>query len=64
MVRKKDGGEKQIPIPIHEINLMDWYAAFALLNASPMATAKESAKAAFDMAEACLNERKTRIQEI
>lgn len=66
MARKKDEGiealkPKQDPISIQEITLMDWYAAFALLGASPMATAEESAKAAFDKAQACLKERAHRI---
>ncbi len=66
MARKKDEGiealkPKQDPISIQEITLMDWYAAFALLGASPMATAEESAKAAFEKAQACLKERAKRV---
>lgn len=66
MARKKDEGiealkPKQDPISIQEITMLDWYAAFALLGGSPMSTPQESAKAAFDQAEACLKERATRI---
>jgi hypothetical protein len=50
------------PVPIHEITLLDWYAGFALLGASPMATDKESAKAAFDVAEAMIIERARRME--
>ena len=66
MGRKKDEGiealkPKQDPISIQEITMLDWYAAFALLGASPMASAEESARAAFEKAEACLKERAIRI---
>lgn len=66
MARKKDEGiealkPKQDPVSIQEITLLDWYAAFALLGASPMANTKETAKSAFDQAEAMLNERANRI---
>lgn len=68
MARKKEpeGIEllrpKQDPLSIQEITLMDWYAGFALLGASPMATGKEAAKAAFDLAEEMLKERAVRIE--
>lgn len=52
---------KQDPISIQEISMLDWYAAFALLGASTMNTPEESAKEAFDKAEAMLNERKERV---
>lgn len=52
---------KQDPVSIQEITLLDWYAAFALLGASTMSTAEESAREAFDKAEAMLNERKERM---
>lgn len=52
---------KQDPISIQEITMLDWYASFAILGASPMSTNKEAAKAAFDLAEAMLNERANRI---
>lgn len=63
---KKDEGiealkPKQEPVSIQEITMLDWYAAFALLNSSPMSNPEESAKAAFEKAEACLKERATRI---
>jgi hypothetical protein len=66
MGRKKDEGiealkPKQEPISIQEITMLDWYAAFALLGSSPMSNPEESAKAAFDQAEACLKERAIRI---
>jgi len=66
MARKKDEGIEALkpkldPISIQEITLMDWYAAFALLGASPMATAEETARAAFEQAEACLKERAQRV---
>lgn len=66
MARKKDEGiealkPKQDSISIQEITMLDWYAAFALLGASHMSTPQESAKAAFDQAEACLKERATRL---
>lgn len=52
---------KQDPISIQEITMLDWYAAFALLGASTMATPEEAAKEAFDKAEAMLKERKERM---
>ena len=66
MARKKDEGiealkPKQDPISIQEITMLDWYAAFALLGGSTMSTPEESAKAAFDQAEACLKERAMRL---
>ncbi len=66
MARRKAEGiaaviAKQDPISIQEITLLDWYAAFALLGASTMSTPEESAKEAFDKAEAMLNERKERV---
>jgi hypothetical protein len=68
MARKKapEGIEllrpKQDPVSIQEITLMDWYAGFALLGSSPMSTDKETAKAAFDLAEEMLKERAVRIE--
>jgi len=52
---------KQDPVSIQEITLLDFYASFALLGASTMSTPEESAKEAFDKAEAMLNERKERV---
>lgn len=66
MARKKPEGiealkAKQDPVSIQEITMLDWYAAFALLGASPMSSPEDTAKAAFDRAEAMLNERAQRI---
>ena len=66
MARKKDEDiqtlkPKQDPVSIQEITMLDWYAGFALLGASPMANPKDTAKAAFDWAEGMLNERANRI---
>jgi hypothetical protein len=52
---------KRDPISIQEITMLDWFAAFSLLGSSPMSTPEETAKAAFDAAEAMLNERAQRI---
>jgi hypothetical protein len=41
--------------------MLDWFAAFSLLGSSPVSTPEEAAKAAFDAAEAMLNERAQRI---
>jgi len=41
--------------------MLDWYAAFALLGASPMSTPEDTARAAFDQAEAMLQERGVRM---
>lgn len=65
MARKKDAGietlkPKQDPVSIQEITLMDWYAAFALLAATPNHP-EDTAKDVFDMAEACLRERERRM---
>ena len=66
MARKKPEGiaaviAKQDPVSIQELTMMDFFAAFALLGASTMATPEEAAKEAFDKAEAMLNERKERV---
>lgn len=66
MARKKPEGievlkAKQDPVSIQEITMLDWYAAFALLGSSPMSNPEDTAKAAFDKAEAMLNERAQRI---
>jgi hypothetical protein len=65
MATKKQGIEmltqQMDPISIQEITLMDWYAGFALLGASPMSTPKEAAKAAFEQATEMLKERSIRI---
>jgi len=63
--KKPDGIEslkpKQDPISIQEITMLDWYAAFALLGQSPMSTPEETARSAFDQAEAMLQERGVRM---
>ena len=63
--RKADGIEslvaKQDPISIQEITLLDWFAGFAMIGASNMASPEEAAKEAFDRAEAALKERKERM---
>lgn len=66
MARKKPEGiealkPKQDPISIQDITMLDWYAAFALLGASPMSTPEDTARAAFDQAEAMLQERGVRM---
>lgn len=66
MARKKPEGieslkPKQDPISIQEITMLDWYAAFALLGQSPMSTPEETARSAFDQAEAMLQERGIRM---
>lgn len=66
MARKQDEGLKTLipkiePIPMEEIRLQDWYAAFALLGASPMATNKEAAVEAWDRAEEMIKERARRM---
>ena len=66
MARKKPDGieslkPKQDPISIQEITMLDWYAAFALLGQSPMSTPEETARSAFDQAEAMLQERGVRM---
>ena len=66
MARKKPEGiealkPKQDPVSIQEITMLDWYAAFALLGSSPMSNAEDTARAAFDQAEAMMQERGARI---
>lgn len=68
MAKKKAEGielltPRQDPISIQEITLMDWYAGFALLGASTMSNHTDSAREAFDKAEAMLKERAIRIGE-
>ena len=65
MARKKAEGiealvEKPEPISIQEITMTDWFAAFALLGVSPMATAETAAKDAYERAEAMMAERSKR----
>ena len=52
---------KQEPVSIQEITLQDWYAAFAMINSPPMTSAKDSAKDAWDRAEAMMEERNRRM---
>ena len=65
MPKKPEGIEvlraKQDPISIQEITMLDWYAAFALIGASNMASPEDASKEAFDRAEAALKERKERM---
>jgi hypothetical protein len=66
MVRKKAEGiellqPKQDPVDLQDMTLLDFMAAFALLGASPMNTPEESAKDAYDKADAMLNERVKRL---
>jgi hypothetical protein len=46
---------------IQEITMLDWYAAFALINAGPMQHPKDVAKESFDKAEAMMAERERRL---
>ena len=62
--KKPDGIEalvRQEPISIQEITMQDWFAAFALIGASNMASPEEAAKEAFDRAQAIMRERKERM---
>jgi hypothetical protein len=67
MARKKTEGIDELlraktdPVSIQEITMLDWFAAFALIGASPMTKPEDAAKEAFDRAEACLKERAIRI---
>jgi len=66
MAKKRSEGidalkPKQDPISIQEITMLDWYAAFALLGQSPMSNPEETARSAFDQAEAMLQERGVRM---
>lgn len=66
MVRKKAEGiellqPKQDPVELQDMTLLDFMAAFALLGASTMTTPEESAKEAYDKADAMLNERARRM---
>ena len=67
MARKKPEGIEELlraktdPVSIQEITMLDWYASFALIGASPMSKPEDAAKDAFDRAEACLKERASRI---
>lgn len=66
MARKKAEGiellqPKQDPVDLQDMTLLDFMAAFALLGASTMTTPEESAKEAYDKADAMLNERAKRL---
>ena len=52
---------KMDPVSIQEITMLDWFAGFALLSASPMANPEDAAKDAFDRAEAAMKERAARM---
>ena len=65
MPRKKPEGiealvSKEEPVSIQEITMLDWYAAFALIN-SEFAADEDAAKNSFDRAEAMMKEREKRI---
>lgn len=55
--------EKPAPISIQDLRMLDWYAGFALIGASPMASPKEAARQAWDLAEAMMQERQFRLDE-
>jgi hypothetical protein len=66
MARKKEGIEllrpKQDPVPIEQITLLDWYAAFGANCISVIHDDPEmNAKAVFEFADACLRERALRV---
>jgi hypothetical protein len=46
---------------IQEITMLDWYAAFALINAGPMQHPKDVARESFEKAEAMMAERERRL---
>ena len=62
--RKVEGISSLVRTPesmsIQDITMLDWFAGFALLLASPMTSPAESAKEAYDRAEAMLEERERR----
>ena len=63
--RKAEGISSLVQKPeypsIQEITMLDWFAGFACLSASPMSTPAELAKETFDRAEAMLAEREKRM---
>lgn len=64
--RKKPEGIEALtarpdPVPLEEIKMLDWYAAFALLGSAPLSSPEATAKQAFDQAEAMMNERQQRM---
>lgn len=67
MVKKKnDAGvaalvDEPEPISIQDIRMLDWYAAFAMIGASNMASPDEAAKEAFNRAAAMMKEREKYI---
>ena len=63
---KKPEGIEELVAPrehpsIQEITMLDWYAAFALLESGPIQDPKEAAKEAFNRAEAMMTERGKRL---
>jgi len=67
MVRKKLEGiealvEKEEPISIQDITMLDWYAAFALMGITQSSPSNHevTTKFAFDRAEAMMAERERR----
>ena len=63
--RKPEGISSLVQTPefvsIQEITMLDWFAGFASLSTSTMSTPAESAKDAFDRAEALMAEREKRM---
>jgi len=65
MARKKAEGiellqPKQEPVELQDMTLTDFFAAFAMLSASPMNHPSDAAKEAYDKAEAMIRERDIR----
>lgn len=65
MARKKSEGIESLvskvePVSIQEITMLDWYAAFALIN-NEFASYEDAAKHCFNRAEAMMKEREKRI---
>jgi hypothetical protein len=58
---KKDGivalTVKQDPIPLEQITLLDFFAAFASIGAVSLGDAKQTAKQSYAIAQAMLDER-------
>jgi len=53
--------EEPDPISIQDIRMLDWYAAFAMIGSSNMASPEEAAKEAFSRAVAMMKERERHI---
>ena len=62
--KKPDGLEalvRQEPVSIQEITMLDWYAAFCMLNNELPDDPEQAAKDCFDIAEAMMKERARRM---